>query len=135
MMIFTLNFKKDLKLWTASKSMEITQTVFFQYMQIDDTDIEELFLKEFNYLTPANSFKQTVIHPKPDVWRWERYDSFMNFTNKNNLMLRVHGPISPQASKWVKDDGRTKEELSLILEEFSTALCKKVNLENSNKVL
>ena len=98
-----------------------------------NTELENIFLKEFNYLTPANSFKQTVIHPKPDVWRWERYDSFMNFANENNLMLRVHGPISPQASKWVKDDSRTKEELSLILEEFLTELCEKVNVEKSVK--
>ena len=96
-----------------------------------NTEVENIFLEEFNYLTPANSFKQTVIHPKPDVWRWERYDNFINFANENNLMLRVHGPISPQASKWVKDDSRTKEELYLILEEFSTELCKKVNVEKS----
>ena len=57
----------------------------------------------------------------------------MNFANENNLMLRVHGPISPQASKWVKDDSRTKEELSLILEEFLTELCEKVNVEKSVK--
>ena len=96
-----------------------------------NTEVENIFLEEFNYLTPANSFKQTVIHPKPDIWRWDRYDNFINFANENNLILRVHGPISPQASKWVKDDSRTKEELSLILEEFLTALCKKVNVEKS----
>ena len=47
--------------------------------------------------------------------------------------MRVHGPISPQASKWVKDDLRTKEELSNILEEYLTELCKKVNKEKSVK--
>tara|TARA_B100000767_G_scaffold107745_1_gene103268 strand:- start:2000 stop:3082 length:1083 start_codon:yes stop_codon:yes gene_type:complete len=96
-----------------------------------DTEIEKTFLKEFSYLTPANSFKQTVIHPKPDVWRWDRHNNFINFANENNLTLRVHGPISPQASKWVKDDVRTKEELTLILEEYFTELCKKVNKEPS----
>ena len=98
-----------------------------------NTEIEKIFLKEFNYLTPANSFKQTVIHPKPDVWRWNRYNDFINFANENNLFVRVHGPISPQASKWVKDDLRTKEELSNILEEYLTELCKKVNKEKSVK--
>ena len=49
-----------------------------------NTEIEKIFLKEFNYLTPANSFKQTVIHPKPDVWRWNRYNDFINFANENN---------------------------------------------------
>ena len=98
-----------------------------------NTEIEKIFLKEFNYLTPANSFKQTVIHPKPDVWRWNRYNDFINFANENNLFVRVHGPISPQSSKWVKDDLRTKEELSNILEEYLTELCKKVNKEKSVK--
>ena len=98
-----------------------------------NTEIEKIFLKEFNYLTPANSFKQTVIHPKPDVWRWNRYNDFINFANENNLFVRVHGPISPQASKWVKDDLRSKEELSNILEEYLTELCKKVNKEKSVK--
>ena len=98
-----------------------------------NTEIEKIFLKEFSYLTPANSFKQTVIHPKPDVWRWNRYNDFINFANENNLFVRVHGPISPQASKWVKDDLRTKEELSNILEEYLTELCKKVNKEKSVK--
>ena len=98
-----------------------------------NTEIEKIFLKEFNYLTPANSFKQTVIHPKPDVWRWNRYNDFINFANENNLFVRVHGPISPQASKWVKDDLRTKEELSNILDEYLTELCKKVNKEKSVK--
>ena len=41
-----------------------------------DTEIEKIFLKDFNYLTPANSFKQTIIHPKPDVWRWNRYSFY-----------------------------------------------------------
>ena len=98
-----------------------------------DTEIEKIFLKDFNYLTPANSFKQTIIHPKPDVWRWNRYNDFIDFANENDLFLRVHGPISPQASKWVKDDLRTKEELSIILEEYLTELCKKVNKEKSVK--
>ena len=80
-----------------------------------NTEVENIFLEEFNYITQANSFKQTIIHPKPDVWRWERYDNFINFANENNLTMRVHGPISPQASNWVKDDGRTKEELTHIL--------------------
>ena len=36
----------------------------------------ELFLKEFNYTTPENSFKQTIVHPEPGVWNWiQRVDS------------------------------------------------------------
>ena len=37
------------------------------HFQLNSND-ENLFLNEFNYMTPANSFKQTVIHPKPGEW-------------------------------------------------------------------
>ena len=95
-----------------------------------NSQAENLFLNEFNYLTPANAFKQTIIHPRPNIWKWEKCNDFINFANENNLVLRVHGPISPQSSKWVKDDERTKEELTLILDEYFIELCKKVNKES-----
>ena len=95
-----------------------------------NSQAENLFLNEFNYLTPANAFKQTIIHPRPNIWKWEKCNDFINFANENNLVLRVHGPISPQSSKWVKDDERTKEELTLILGEYFIELCKKVNKES-----
>ena len=123
------NVKNILKEFKYSSDSFFVGGTLFNFQL--NTEIENIFLEEFNYLTPANSFKQTVIHPKPDIWRWERYNNFINFANENNLTLRVHGPISPQASKWVKEDVRTKEELSLILEEFFTELCKKVNKESS----
>jgi GH35 family endo-1,4-beta-xylanase len=94
-----------------------------------NSKIEKLFLKEFNYLTPENASKQTAIHPSPGVWKWKKHDDFIKFANKNNLKVRIHGPISPQASKWAKNDSRTKEELLTNLEEFFTALCKRVNDE------
>ena len=34
------------------------------YFQLN-SNVEELFLKEFNYTTPENSFKQTIVHPEP----------------------------------------------------------------------
>ena len=47
-------------------------------------NITQLFLSEFTYLTPANSFKQTAIHPRPGVWNWKKYDDFIDFAEKNN---------------------------------------------------
>ena len=51
-----------------------------------------LFLKDFNYLTPANAAKQTIIHPKPNVWDWTRIDDFIAFSKSNNLIVRI--PVS-----------------------------------------
>ncbi len=93
----------------------------------------ELFLKDFKYLTSANAAKQTRIHPTPDVWNWNLISDFIEFANKNNLIVRLHGPISPQASKWVKQDHRTSEELESMLIEFATAFAKRFNNEPSVK--
>lgn len=90
---------------------------------------EELFLKDFNYLTPANAAKQTRIHPTPTEWDWKPIETFIDFARKNDLTVRLHGPISPQASTWVKHDKRTPEELEKMLEEFAMAFAMKFNSE------
>ena len=86
--------------------------------------VENIFLSEFRYLTPANAFKQTRIHPKPNIWKWDKCNDFLEFANKHKLTLRIHGPISPQSSKWAKDDSRTKEELKSVMEDYFTAFAK-----------
>ncbi len=90
---------------------------------------ETLFLKNFKYLTTANAAKQTRIHPTPNEWNWKLVDDFIAFAKKNNLLVRLHGPISPQASSWVKQDHRTSEELEQMLIEFTTAFAKRFNNE------
>ena len=102
---------------------------FFQF----SSNVEDLFLKEFDYVVAENSFKQTIVHPEPDQWNWERVDAFLDFANKNNLQMRVHGPIGPQSSNWAKSDSRTNEELIKNYEEFLTELCKKINNESNVK--
>ncbi|RCL66404.1 MAG: hypothetical protein DBW79_03525 [Cryomorphaceae bacterium] len=102
---------------------------FYQF----SSNVEDLFLKEFDYVVAENSFKQTIVHPEPDQWNWERVDAFLDFANKNNLQMRVHGPIGPQSSTWAKTDSRTNEELIKNYEEFLTELCKKINNENNVK--
>ncbi len=98
-----------------------------------NTKKEALYLKDFKYLTPANAAKQTRIHPKPNEWKWNQIDDFVAFANKHNLVMRLHGPISPQASKWVKNDSRTPQELNVILTEFATAFAKRFNNEPTVK--
>ena len=93
------------------------------------TKKEKLFLKDFKYLTPANAAKQAKIHPRPNVWNWLQVDEFIAFAKKNKLVVRLHSPISPQASKWAKDDSRTPSELTSNLEEFVTAFALRYNNE------
>ena len=71
----------------------------------------EILAREFSYITPANDFKQTQVHPEPGKWNWENSDGWLKFAKKHNQIIRVHGPISPQCSKWAKADNRTAERL------------------------
>jgi arylsulfatase A-like enzyme/GH35 family endo-1,4-beta-xylanase len=98
-----------------------------------NTKVSDLFLQEFTYSTPENCAKQARIHPKPGVWDWNLINDYLDFADKNNITLRIHGPISPQASHWAKTDSRTKEELEKNMVEFFTALCKRMNKEPSVK--
>ncbi len=93
------------------------------------TDIEKLYLKDFKYLTPANAAKQSKVHPCPDVWRWEALHDFITFGNQHDLEMRIHSPIGPQCSKWVKEDRRTKEELSRMLVSYMMGITKFINRE------
>ena len=91
------------------------------------TQTEEILDREFSYVTPANDFKQSYVHPEPGVWRWERSDKWVNHCRENNQLIRLHAPISPQCSPWAKDDSRTAKELEQNMTEYVTALCKRYN--------
>ena len=89
--------------------------------------IGEIMDREFSYVTPENDFKQSVVRRNPDEWDWSRADAWLSHILENNQILRIHGPISPQCSKWAKEDNRTPEELSHELDTFMTALCQRYN--------
>jgi len=91
------------------------------------TKVEKLFLKDFSYSTPENCAKQSRVHPRPNTWKWDQIDAYVAFATKNNVTIRLHGPVSPQASKWAKHDARTGKELDKNMEEYFTALCKRFN--------
>lgn len=79
--------------------------------------------REFGYITPANDFKQSYVHPVFDRWRWEYPDAYIQHAKEQGQVLRLHGPISPQCSKWVKEDNRTPRELTRMLREYMMQLC------------
>jgi len=87
------------------------------------TETETILNREFSYVTPANEFKQTYIHSQPGVYQWDKSDTWIKQCSDNNQIMRLHAPISPQCSKWVKDDSRTPQELDMMLSEYMIALC------------
>lgn len=91
------------------------------------TQTMDILNREFSYVTPANDFKQTYIHPVPGKYQFEKSDAWIDQCQKNGQVIRLHAPISPQCSKWVKDDSRTGEELENMLDEYMTTLCSRYN--------
>lgn len=83
--------------------------------------------REFSYVTPENDFKQSVVHPTPSEWNWSRADAWVRHIRDNRQVLRIHGPISPQCSRWARNDGRTPAELEQNMREFFSALCRRYN--------
>ena len=65
-----------------------------------------------------NAAKQSNINPTKGSWKWNQIDNFAKFSKDNNLLFRLHSPIGPQCSKWIKDDARTADELQASLDEF-----------------
>ena len=92
-----------------------------------DTDTYEILNREFAYVTPGNDFKQTAIHPKPGIWKWEIADQWVKRCKENGQVMRLHSAISPQCSKWAKSDDRTADELKTNLVEYMTEVCKRYN--------
>jgi len=126
--------QKDIKTIVAENYPKNTFVVGATLSYNDfETVTEALFLKDFDYATSRNFAKQPYVHPEPGVWRWGRIEQAVSFADANNIQLRLHSPISPQASKWALNDDRTAEELSLNMEEYMTALCNKINVLSSVK--
>jgi endo-1,4-beta-xylanase len=81
--------------------------------------------REMNYVTPENDYKLSRIHPEPGRWSWDRGDRWVKKCAEQGQVIRIHGPISPQCSRWVEDDSRTPEELTKLLTEYMTELCRR----------
>ena len=94
------------------------------HRQLGTKGVSELFLK-FTYSTPENCAKQARIHPNLTRWDWSLAEIILLLHPKMILHSEIHGPISPQASQWAKDDSRTKEELIENVTTFFTTPGKK----------
>ena len=79
-------------------------------------------VNQFDYLTPANDFKQSYIHPEPGKYNWDKSDTWIQYSHDSDFIMRLHAPISPQCSNWVKEDDRTPEELETMLVEYMDTL-------------
>ena len=91
------------------------------------TDAEKLLINNFNMTVPENAVKQARVHPDPYTWNWDDMDNILLMSEKNNLVVRLHGPVSPQSSHWAKNDNRTPIELEKNMNEYLIEQCKRYN--------
>ncbi|MCU4174416.1 endo-1,4-beta-xylanase [Carboxylicivirga sp. N1Y90] len=111
---------------SPDKSLYIGATSMYSKI---GTKESKILAREFSYTTPANDFKQSYVHPNPQTWRWDRSDAWIKFAKKHKQVIRIHGPISPQCSRWAKNDERSHVELLTNLSEYMTELCRRYNDE------
>jgi endo-1,4-beta-xylanase len=88
---------------------------------------ETILNREFRFITPANAFKQTSIHPKPRKWNWKKADMWVDRCEERGEIMRLHACVSPQCSAWAEEDSRTPAELQQVMEEYVESVCKRYN--------
>lgn len=89
------------------------------------TSAESVINREFRFITPANAFKQTAVHPEPGKWNWKKADMWVDRCEERGEIMRLHACVSPQCSAWVEEDDRKSEELRLIMEQYVRGVCKR----------
>ncbi len=81
------------------------------------------YFDEFSFNTPENAFKQIVVYPQHNAkWNASEYNYFIEKARENKQIIRCHGPISPQCSRWAMADNRTPEELDVLMNYYLTKL-------------
>ena len=53
----------------------------------------KLVAKEFSSITPENDFKWANLRPKPNSWRWDLADKFVEFGQENNMQMVGHALV------------------------------------------
>ena len=89
------------------------------------TSAESVINREFRFITPANAFKQTAVHPEPGKWNWKKADMWVDRCEERGEIMRLHACVGPQCSAWVEEDDRKSEELRLIMEQYVRGVCKR----------
>ena len=74
-------YKDAFKIGAAVSSFEVSGR---------NPEYEALILKHFNSLTPGNELKPESLHPRPDVWNWERADRYVDFANEHGMFTMGH---------------------------------------------
>lgn len=86
---------------------------------------ETVINREFQFITPANAFKQTTVHPEPGKWNWKKADMWVDRCERRGEIMRLHACVSPQCSAWSEEDDRTPQELRQVMEAYVAGIAKR----------
>ena len=98
--------------------------------QVGDRSPEtrELLLKHFNAISPDNELKPESLHPRPDVWNFQRADAFCQFGKENGMWILGHTLCwhnQTPAFFWTRPDGQTmsKDEIFESVRSYVETVC------------
>jgi len=91
-------------------------------------ELVDLILKHFNTLTPGNELKPESLHPRPDVWNWERADRYVDFAVEHDMFVMGHTLCWHNQTPeffWNDKDGKPKshDELVETLRSYIETVC------------
>jgi endo-1,4-beta-xylanase len=105
---------------TFSQEQPVLKDVFKEYFLIgaalndaqvsgEDSLCTALVKKHFNTITSENILKWEYVHPKPDKYDFEPADRFVEFGEKNNMLIIGHTLVwHAQTPQWVFEDEHGK---------------------------
>lgn len=81
-----------------------------------NVEVDSVIKTHFNAIVPENCMKSGLIHPEKDTYFWDDADAFVNYGEKNKMLITGHCLAwHSQAPSWlfVDDDGNdvSREEL------------------------
>ncbi len=99
----------------------------FDPAYINDQELAELVIREFNVLTPEVAMKFEVIHPEQDVYDFTPGDGVVEFAEENGMLVRGHPLVWDfQLPEWVKsayEEGEmTRDEWAALLRDHITTV-------------
>ena len=91
-------------------------------------ETRDLLLKHFNAISPDNELKPESLHPRPDVWNFERADNYCSFGRENGMWILGHTLCWHNQTPdffWTRPDGSTmsKDDIFNSIESYIRTVC------------
>lgn len=114
--------KPSLKSQARAKGLIYGSSVQASYL-LEDKEFAHKFVSECAILTPENELKWHRVHPNPDRFNFKDADFLVEFTQKNNLLMRGHTLIWHDSTpRWIKEIVDRKKGESVLINHIETVV-------------